>query len=225
MTRRALVLGLGRFGGGREAAAFLLRGGWQVRVADKAGRASLAESIAVLTAHPQVDSIEWCLEREDEDLLADIDLLVCNPAIADAHPLLAAARHRAIPVTQETNLFLEHYPGRVVLVTGTNGKSTTTTLLEHALRAGGADVLAGGNLGKSLLAEQGAWHARQIAVLEISSFQHERCDPARHSVAGAVVLFSVAPPASQFVAPAPYIIAPTLRPLRVPPPVLLIATV
>jgi UDP-N-acetylmuramoylalanine--D-glutamate ligase len=74
----------------------------------------------------------------------------------------------------------------VVLVTGTNGKSTTATLLASALCADGMPALLGGNLGHSLLADEDRWHPQAIAVLEISSFQLERLDPERHRAHGAV---------------------------------------
>jgi UDP-N-acetylmuramoylalanine--D-glutamate ligase len=182
-TERALVLGLGRFGGGREAARFLSRHGVRVRVADKAPVDSLRESVAALADAP---GVELCLGREDLALLDDVDLVVANPAIPDHHPLLDAARHRGTRITQEVELFLERYPGRVVLVTGTNGKSTTTMLCAAALQRSGVDVLVGGNIGHSLLAEEPRWSAEQVAVLEISSFQLERLDPVRFPAEAAV---------------------------------------
>jgi UDP-N-acetylmuramoylalanine--D-glutamate ligase len=186
--KTALLLGLGRFGGGQEAAAFLLRQGWRVRIADKATRESLGKAVAALEGGPHGDRIEWCLGREDEALADGADLLVCNPAIPDTHPLLLLARERGLPVSQEVELFLESYPGRVVLVTGTNGKSTTTTLLGGALAAAGADAIVGGNLGKSLLGSVAEWRRDQTAVLEISSFQLARLDRGRHRVHGSVLV-------------------------------------
>lgn len=182
--QRALVLGLGRFGGGREAVRFLAREGVAVRIADRSKGPDLDESRATLA---DVDGLDWQLGREDEALLDGVDLVVVNPAIPDQHPLLAAARARGVALTQEVNLFLEAYPGRVVAVTGTNGKSTTTTLLHRALTRAGVPALMGGNIGQSLLAAHGEWRPDQIAVLEISSFQLERVDPARHRVHGAVI--------------------------------------
>ena len=134
----ALVLGLGRFGGGREAVRFLHRRGHCVRIADKSAGADLEESRQALA---DLTDLDWQLGREDEGLLDGIGLLVVNPAVPDEHPLLQAARARGIPQTQEVNLFLEHYPGRVVAITGTNGKSTTTTLIHQALQRSGLSVL------------------------------------------------------------------------------------
>jgi len=111
---------------------------------------------------------------EDEASLEDIDLLVVNPAIPLDHALLAAADRRGIRKTQELDLFLQEYPGRVHAVTGTNGKSTTASFMAEGLRALGRDVLLGGNIGKSLCIDESEWRADQDAVLEISSFQAAR---------------------------------------------------
>lgn len=177
-----LVHGLGRFGGGREAVCYLARRGCRVRIADKSAGDDL---LAVRQSMQDLPQLDWQLGREDEALLDGVQLFVANPAVPDHHPLLLAARARGIAVTQEVDLFLAAYPGRVLAVTGTNGKSTTSTLLHAGLQRGGMDALLGGNIGHSLLADEAQWRAGQVAVLEISSFQLERLDP-RSRVHGAV---------------------------------------
>ena len=172
---RALVHGLGRFGGGREAVRFLRRRGCEVRVADGSDAAALREVAAALGD----DGIDWRLGCEDEALLDDIDLVVTSPAIPDHSPLRRAALRRGVPTTQECELFLSAYPGRVVGVTGTNGKSSTATLLHRGLVRAGVDALLGGNIGHSLLADEANWSSEQVAVLELSSFQLERLAPQR----------------------------------------------
>lgn len=183
--RHALILGLGRFGGGREAARFLHRRGARLRIVDGAPASSLSESVAALE---DLDGVEWRLGEAAPavELLDGIDLMVVNPAVPPRHPLLLEARRRGLPTTQEVDLFLDAYPGRVVLVTGTNGKSTTAVLLGNMLAAAGIDHLVGGNLGASLLAEEARWRRGQVAVLEISSFQLERL-ARRRRVTGAVL--------------------------------------
>ena len=178
----ALVHGLGRFGGGREAVRYLARAGWTVRIADKSAGDDLQ---AVRAAMSDLRTLDWQLGREDEALLADVALFVANPGVPDGNPLLQSARARGVPITQEADLFLADYPGRVVAVTGTNGKSTTSTLLHRALQTSGVDALLGGNIGHSLLAEVAHWRPDQVAVLEISSFQLERLHADRR-VHGAV---------------------------------------
>ncbi|MBL8726496.1 MAG: UDP-N-acetylmuramoyl-L-alanine--D-glutamate ligase [Planctomycetes bacterium] len=177
-----LVHGLGRFGGGREAVRFLARRGCRVRVADK----SAGEDLRQIQQQLQdLQEIDWRLGQEDPALLDGADWFVANPAVPDHHALFAAARQRGLAITQEVDLFLAAYPGTVVAVTGTNGKSTTSTLLHAALLRSGADALLGGNIGHSLLADEARWRHGQIAVLEISSFQLERLHPAA-AVHGAV---------------------------------------
>lgn len=182
-ARGALVLvhGLGRFGGGREAVRYLARHGCRVRVADRGDGPDL-QAVRDNLDEPAVD---WQLGREDEALLDGVELVVQNPAVPDGHPLIAAAVARGIALTQELDLFLSAYPGRVVGVTGTNGKSTTATLLHRALRRAGHDALLGGNIGHSLLADEAVWRADQTAVVEMSSFQLERLAGAQR-VHGAV---------------------------------------
>lgn len=179
---RVLVHGLGRFGGGREALRFLARRGCRLRVADKSAGEDLQ---AVRAAMADLGDIDWQLGREDSTLLDGIELVVTNPAVPDSNPLLTAARAAAVPLTQEVDLFLAAYPGRVLAVTGTNGKSTTSTLLHRALSRSGLAALLGGNIGNSLLADEANWRREQVAVLEISSFQLERLAPVR-TVLGAV---------------------------------------
>jgi UDP-N-acetylmuramoylalanine--D-glutamate ligase len=181
---RALILGLGRFGGGREAALHLRRRGWRIRVADDAPAEKLAAEIAALQAAMDV---EWRLGAAPHDALEGVELVVVNPGVRPDHPTVALAQQRGIRLTQEVNLVLEAFPGRVVLITGTNGKSTTSSLIARALRASGIDALLGGNIGHSLLADETGWHAAAVAVLEISSFQLERVDPQQHAVSGAVL--------------------------------------
>ncbi|MHC4851149.1 MAG: UDP-N-acetylmuramoyl-L-alanine--D-glutamate ligase [Planctomycetota bacterium] len=181
--RCVLLLGLGRFGGGVAAARYLLAAGARVRVCDRSPPESLRASMDRLGDHP---GVEWCLGREDPALLRDVDLVVANPAVPQDNPLLLASREHGVETTQEVNLFLDAYPGQIVLVTGTNGKSTTATLLASALQAGGLSTLLGGNIGNSLLDARSHWRAEQVAVLEISSFQLERVCPDRHHVLGTV---------------------------------------
>jgi len=167
---RVLVHGLGRFGGGREATRHLVRRGCKVTVCDGNNGDELR---AVQQTFGKAD-IDWQLGREDLALLDGIDLVVTSPAVPDHNPLRQEALRRGIPCTQECELFLAAYPGRVIGITGTNGKSSTTTLLHRALHTAGIDSLLGGNIGHSLLADEAEWRLEQVAILEMSSFQLER---------------------------------------------------
>lgn len=168
------MVGLGRFGGGLGAARWLLAQGAAVTVTDRAARDTLAEPAAelaslgaalVLGGHEGIDP-------------ADHDLVVLNPAVPLQAPLVQAARAAHVPVTSEIALLVERWPGPVLGVTGSNGKSTTVALCRQLLERAGVPALAGGNLGGSLLPRLAEADDRTVAVLELSSFMLELLGPA-----------------------------------------------
>jgi UDP-N-acetylmuramoylalanine--D-glutamate ligase len=142
---RALVYGLAR--SGRSAAERLVERGDEVTLVDRA------------------------LGNEDDvSLLDGVDVLVKSPGVPGRMPLMAAARSNGVPVWSEVELGYRLLPGaRLVGVTGTNGKTTTTELLGAMFRAAGADVAVAGNVGTPLTSVRSAdW-----VVCELSSFQLE----------------------------------------------------
>jgi len=157
---RALVVGLGR--SGRAAAALLARRGWSV-VAVDAGEVSAPELAA---AGVEVRA-PW------DAPVPDVDLLVKSPGVpAHAVPVVAA-RGAGATVWSEIELAARELPNPLMGITGTNGKTTTTELTAHLLRAGGLAATACGNQGTPLAglvdaADPGAW-----LVVECSSFQLE----------------------------------------------------
>ena len=164
--QEVIVLGLGHFGGGLGAARWLLRQGARVTVTDRAPAASLAEPAAELAAlgarvvlggHAGVD-------------FEHAQLLVVNPAVPLTAPPVAAARAAGVRINTEIGLLMERWPGPVVGVTGSNGKSTTTSLTHAVLVAAGAQAALGGNIGGSLLEGLDGAAPGDVAVLEISSF-------------------------------------------------------
>ena len=172
--RRVIVLGLGHFGGGLGAARWLLSQGARVIVTDRADAQTLAGPAAELAAlgadlrlggHAGVD-------------FAAADLLVVNPAVPLSAPPVAAARAAGVRISSEIGLLLERWPGPVLGVTGSNGKSTTTSLAHAVLVAAGAPAVLGGNIGGSLLDHLAEARADEIAVLEISSFMLDLLAPA-----------------------------------------------
>jgi len=168
--RRALVLGLGRFSGGVETVKFLARAGARVVVSDTSTAEALADSVravegtgATLRFGPQTPSLL--------DDLRPGDLVVASPAIPFEHPVLVEAARRGLERTSEIELFAARVPCPVIGVTGTKGKSTTSTLLANMLRASGRRTHLGGNVGHSLLNELMGMRADDRVVLELSSFQ------------------------------------------------------
>jgi UDP-N-acetylmuramoylalanine--D-glutamate ligase len=115
--------------------------------------------------------VDRSLGNEDDlGLLDGVGLLVKNPGVPGERPLVRAARERGIPVWSEIELGYHLLPGaRIVGVTGTNGKSTTTELLGAIFRAAGRDVAVAGNIGRPLSSvEEADW-----VVCEVSTFQLE----------------------------------------------------
>ena len=102
-----------------------------------------------------------------------VSRIIVSPGVADSHELLKAARKKKIEVVSDIEIFAREAEAPFVAITGSNGKSTVTTLLYHMCRADGRKVLAGGNLGEpalDLLNED----TPDVYVLELSSFQLQR---------------------------------------------------
>jgi UDP-N-acetylmuramoylalanine--D-glutamate ligase len=162
------VMGLGRFGGGLGAVKFLLDRGARVTVTDLRTEDQLADSLQEFDRSRLV-RLQTGGHR-DEDF-AEAQLVVVNPAVKPTCPWLAKLRGRGVALTSEMNLFWQHNRGRVIGVTGSNGKSTTTALIAHLLKTAGRTVHLGGNLGVSLLPIVDSIEPTDWVVLELSSFQ------------------------------------------------------
>jgi UDP-N-acetylmuramoylalanine--D-glutamate ligase len=173
--KRVVVMGLGRFGGGLGATRFLVERGARVLVTDLAPPEKLAEGLRELKPLIDAGTVDLRLGAHDERDFASADLVVANPAAPRPwnNPYLNAARNAGVPITTEIALLIQRLPNRerVLAVTGTAGKSTTTAMLAHILRArlGEDRVHLGGNIGGSLLASLGSMRTDDVVVLEVSS--------------------------------------------------------
>lgn len=179
---RVLVMGLGRFGGGVGVTRFLASRGAKVLVTDLSPADQLHKGLAEL-ADLQVD---YRLGEHRTEDFTSADLIVVNPAVDPRkNPYLLAAAEKGVPTTSEIRLLIENLPARdrVVGITGSSGKSTTTAMLGHVLRKlwGEARVHVGGNLGGSLLPDLPRIAPNHLVVLELSSFMLEGLAPARWS--------------------------------------------
>ncbi len=179
--QRVTVMGLGRFGGGIGVTRWLCARGARVTVTDQSAETDLRESIAQLA---DLD-VTYRLGGHVESDLDDCELLVISPAVdRTKSPFVQAAIRRGIPCSSEMNLFLERCRGRLVGVTGSVGKSTTTAMIGAVLEAASHEadwrygrVFLGGNIGRSLLAELETITPDDIVALELSSFQLEDAAP------------------------------------------------
>lgn len=160
------VMGLGLFGGGVAAARYLAKRGCRVTVTDLKSAESLAPSLEALEGLP----VTYHLGEHRAADFTGADLVVVNPAVPPRSKYLAMAREAGVRLTSEMNLFFERCPARIVGVTGTNGKSTTTSLLGDALGRA-MPTRVGGNIGRSLLEAVETIRPDETVVLELSSFQ------------------------------------------------------
>lgn len=179
MKKTATVVGLGISGYG--AACLLLKKGWRVKVTEAAASPELREHAARLTKSDPAIQIE--IGTHTRGFIKDADLVVTSPGVKDDAPPLQWARAQRIPVIDEIELGYRFCPERIIAVTGTNGKSTTTTLIGEILKQGGYDVVVCGNIGTSFCKELMNPRKKSIFVLEVSSFQLQRTVHFRPAVA------------------------------------------
>jgi len=173
LPRHALVLGFRRTG--QAVARALVRRGVAVRVADDQPAAALGIDPAAWA------DVELRLGEDGPALLDGVDVVVPSPGVPRTVPVLAAAVARGVPVRSEIEVAFGLLDCPVVAITGTNGKSTTTTLVGAALAGDGRRIFTGGNLGTPLITAVDA-HP-EMAVAEVSSFQLEWVERFRPRVA------------------------------------------
>ena len=144
----------------------LLDRGIAVTACDKKDRESLGIVAEQLEAN-------GCRLRLGEGYLDDLteDVIFRTPGMRPDLPQLTAAVERGSALTSEMEVFFEVCPCPKIAVTGSDGKTTTTTIIAELLRRAGKTVHLGGNIGHPLLAETGSMKPDDVAVLELSSFQ------------------------------------------------------
>jgi UDP-N-acetylmuramoylalanine--D-glutamate ligase len=162
--RKVVVVGAAR--SGVAAAELLVRRGATVTLTDL--RPSIQEDAQLRHAGVALE-----LGGHRPETLRAADLIVLSPGVPPTQEDIAAARAAGVPVMGELELASRWLRGRVVAITGTKGKSTTTTLTGRMLEAGGHRVLVGGNIGHALSAQVDASTDETIHVVEVSSFQLE----------------------------------------------------
>jgi UDP-N-acetylmuramoylalanine--D-glutamate ligase len=175
--KRVLVVGLGR--SGVASALFLQSRGARVTVSDAKSEEQLRDQIpTLLDAGIAVET-----GAHGERTFRNQDLIVVSPGVpVDAEPLVQA-RALGQPVIGEIELASQFLPGPIVAITGSNGKTTTTTLVGEIIAASGFKTLVGGNIGTAAISLAERATADTIAVLEISSFQLETIESFRPKIA------------------------------------------
>jgi UDP-N-acetylmuramoylalanine--D-glutamate ligase len=168
-----LVIGLAREG--LDLSKFLVQHGASVRVTDRKSEQDLKEAAEQLGGE-----VELRLGGHSIEDLDDVDVVYASPGVAPEHELLQAARHRGIRISSLIELFFALCPAPIVGITGSAGKSTTTSLIGEIFQAAQRDVFVGGNIGRPLLGQLHKMNEKSWVVLELSSFQLEPLQASPH---------------------------------------------
>jgi UDP-N-acetylmuramoylalanine--D-glutamate ligase len=188
--KKVLVVGLGK--SGHSAALFLRRLGANVTVSDIRSAEALGKELPALLDEG------IAVETGGHGLLTfrRQDLIVVSPGVPLTTPELQQVRNLGLPITGEVELASRFLKTRILAITGSNGKTTTTTLCGEILKAAGLETQVGGNIGIPVIElvespeNQGAHAADAWSVLEVSSFQLETTDTFRPKIA---VILNITP--------------------------------
>jgi UDP-N-acetylmuramoylalanine--D-glutamate ligase len=175
--KRVLVVGLAK--SGVAAALFLSERGARVTISDAKTEPELAREIPSLLDR----GISVETGGHGELTFQDQDLIVISPGVPVDAPLLQQARARGIKVIGEVELASQFLQGPIIAITGSNGKTTTTTLCGEMLAGSGIAVQVGGNIGTPVTAMIESSAPEKWNVLEVSSFQLETIESFRPRIA------------------------------------------
>ena len=163
--KRVLVLGYGRQG--RALTRWLPTLGARVVVSDQAAIEPVIDEL------PPGAAVEFVSGDHSPRLLDTTDLVCLSGGVPLSAPIVREARERGIPLANDAQLFLERCPAQVIGITGSAGKTTTTSLVAAMLRTAGRRVWTGGNIGHVLLDDLAQMRAGDVVAMELSSFQLE----------------------------------------------------
>jgi UDP-N-acetylmuramoylalanine--D-glutamate ligase len=166
-NKRVTVAGAAR--SGIAAAELLVRRDARVTLSEQRADVAAVEPLRKL-------GVQLELGGHQPATFTDADLIVLSPGVPPDHPVVEAARARGVPVIAEIELASRWLQGRVIAITGTKGKSTTTALTGRILEAAGFKVTVGGNIGLPLSAQVTESTPDTFHVVETSSFQLEQID-------------------------------------------------
>lgn len=173
--KSVLILGLARQG--MALARFFCRAGARVTISDAAPREALGQELAQIRDLP----VTLALGGHPTTLLDECDLLCLSGGVPAQLPLVQEAIRRGIPLSNDSLLTIQRAPCPVIAITGSSGKTTTTTLVGEMLAQSavpGQRVHVGGNIGQPLIHRLDEIGPDDLMVLELSSFQLEIFDPA-----------------------------------------------
>jgi UDP-N-acetylmuramoylalanine--D-glutamate ligase len=174
--KRVLVVGLARTG--VATALFCAARGANVTATDARTEDEIGGTIAPL----RVEGVRLELGGHRENSFFEQDLIVPSPGVPADAPLLQAARGKGVTIWSEVELADRFLEGRLIGITGSNGKSTTTSLIEHILKNAGFSTILAGNIGTPLISRVDQTSDETISVVELSSFQLELIETFRADI-------------------------------------------
>ena len=169
-SKRVAVIGIGV--SNTPLIDLLLDNGLPVTVCDMRGEDALSDEAEILSTR----GAELQLGEGYLDGLDGFDVIFRTPGLLPTNPALVRARERGAVITSEMEAFFRLCPCRTIGITGSDGKTTTSSIIAELLKAGGKRVHLGGNIGKPLLCEIPDMQPDDVAVLELSSFQLHSID-------------------------------------------------
>lgn len=169
-TNTVVILGLARQG--KALASFFAAQGWRVVVSDIRKPDILRQTLAELADWP----IHYVLGRHPQSLLDDCDLFCVSGGVPLSLPIVQEAVRRGIPISNDAQEFMRRCPALMVGITGSAGKTTTTTLTGKMLAEAGFTTWVGGNIGNPLIGDLARIRPDDRVVIELSSFQLEPMD-------------------------------------------------
>src|SRR5690242_19177685 len=176
LNKRVLVVGLARTG--LATALFCAARGAHVTATDTRAENELGETIVGL----RKAGVALELAGHREEIVQDSDLIIPSPGVPANAPLLQFARAKGVTIWSEIELAARFLKGRLIGITGSNGKTTTTSLIEHTLKNAGFSTILAGNIGTPLISCVEKTSDRSITVVELSSFQLELIEMFRPNI-------------------------------------------
>jgi UDP-N-acetylmuramoylalanine--D-glutamate ligase len=174
--KRVLVVGLARTG--VATSFFSAARGARVTATDSRGEAEIGETVAKL----KEAGVTLELGSHREKTFLEQDLIVPSPGVPADEAHLQAARVKRITIWSEIELAYRFIRGRLIGITGSNGKTTTTSLVEHILKTAGMHTMLAGNIGTPLIGCVDRMRDDTLTVVELSSFQLELIDTFRPNI-------------------------------------------
>jgi UDP-N-acetylmuramoylalanine--D-glutamate ligase len=168
--KKVLIVGFGI--SGVAVAKYMSKQGAKVTVTDMKQKQDLQEHVDACAEL----KLEYELGKHNNKTFHSVDLIVVSPGVPLSIKPLEEAREKNIPITSEIELAVAGIKEPIIAITGTNGKTTTTTLIGEMIKADGKTVYVGGNIGKPLIDYVTEGQKADFVVVELSSFQLELTD-------------------------------------------------